>query len=310
MINNYSDQYENYYRLNSSTLEEVCEEHTPGFLFFAAESDPSIFAGGMYPWHWHTYVQFIYVKEGEMIYQTPGEICHFHAGESGYINANVPHKLWGAPGQKTLYVEILFYPSMIGGSNNGNIMQKYVRPITENSGFEIFAFNRAMKECRKAEDLLTDIYSLFSEKQDCYELLIQAKLSLLWVMLFELSEEIRTRVSAKPSTGRLKTMLLFINEHYGEKITLEDIAEAGTCSRRECCRVFQNELHTTPFQYLAEVRVNQATHMLVNTDEAITVISENCGFSDPSHFSKVFRAKSGMTPKEFRRKASKISDPD
>ncbi len=300
MENKYLEEYENCYRLNEATLEEVCEQHTPGFLFFASECDPSKFAGSMYPWHWHAYVQFFYVKEGELTYRTPGGEFHFHPGEAGFINANVLHMMAAKPGVKTRYMEYLFYPSMIGSTHRGDIMNKYVHPITKNAGFEGIIFGEDTRDDCDVRQLLIEIYELFAEKSECYELLIQAKLSLLWACLFRLSADERSRKEAKPTSSRLRSMILYINEHSAEKITLEDIAAAGICSRRECSRVFQHDLHTTPFQYLMEVRINKATQMLTETDEPVTGISEICGFSDPSHFSRIFREKSGMTPREFR----------
>lgn len=305
MNKEFKNEYADYYRLNAVTLEEVCQGHTPGFLFFATECDPSVFVGGVYPWHWHSYVQFFYVLEGELIYTTHGGTFHFHPGEAGFINANVPHMLTVKTGRETRYIEYLFYPSMIGGSHHGNIMQKYVQPITENTGLEILLFQKNMPGQEEIAGLLKEVYSLFYGKANCYELLIQAKLSILWARMFEFSREYRKNLQVMPTSERLKTMLLYINEHFAEKITLEQIAEAGTCSCRECSRTFQNDLHTTPFQYLREIRVNKAAHMLINTNESVTFISEACGFSDPGHFSKIFKKQSGMTPKDFRFNAHK-----
>ena len=103
------------------------------------------------------------------------------------------------------------------------------------------------------------------------------------------------------SSSRIKLMITYLNEHFIEKVTLNEIAAAGMCSRRECNRAFQTQLHTTPFEYLLNVRLQQACQYLVNSCHSITDISISCGFSSTSYFTKLFREKFGCSPREYRR---------
>ncbi|MGN0357554.1 MAG: helix-turn-helix domain-containing protein [Blautia sp.] len=292
---------EEIYMINTTTLEEVCNEASPGFAYFASICNPHLFPGSEYPWHWHSYAQCFYVLEGQIDYQLPSGTFRFKKGDGGYINSNILHKMACRTSGTCLFTEQLFAPSFIGGFVHNVIMTKYVLPITNNSAFEIFCFRQENPDHQELIEHLKNAYELFKNKDDCFELLIRVEYSLFWSKFYKLTGEYRNTLSGSHSSARIKAMLHYINEHYMQKITLDEIAAAGACSTRECNRSFKNELHTTPFEYLAQIRMNKAVGYLTTTSYPITLISEMCGFSDPSHFTKSFKAIYHMSPKEFRR---------
>ena len=291
---------ENTYSINQSTLEEICIEHNASFSYYSNGCNPHVFTEGIYPWHWHSYMQLFYVVEGEMEYQLPSGNYIFRKGEGGFINSNILHKMICRTSSPCFYIEHLFSPSFIGGYFHSDIMIKYVKPVSENPDFDIFKFDN---KDPIQQDILKNIqlcYDLFQKKESCYELVVRANLSLLWVSFFKVTATVREHSSKKISSGRIKAMLLYINEHYQEKITLDQIAEAGACSTRECNRSFKKQLKTSPFGYLNELRLHKASFMLLNSNRSIIEIAEECGFSDSSHFSKSFKTAFNTTPKQYR----------
>ena len=60
----------------------------------------------------------------------------------------------------------------------------------------------------------------------------------------------------------------------------------------------------TPFEYLMEYRLRMATVQLTETDQSVSQISYDCGFSSPSYFGKEFRAAMGCTPVEYRKSSA------
>jgi len=97
-------------------------------------------------------------------------------------------------------------------------------------------------------------------------------------------------------------MMVYVHEHYADKISIAEIAAAAYSSERECFRVFHDCLHMTPVEYIKTYRLQTACHMLANSREAITYISHACGLGSSSYFGKVFREYTGCTPLEYRRK--------
>ena len=107
---------------------------------------------------------------------------------------------------------------------------------------------------------------------------------------------------------RLETakMLDYIQAHFTEPITLEDISAAACVSRRECLRCFQRITRTSPKQYVTALRLQRAKNLLAGTTLSLSEIGEACGFQDQSYFTKLFRRDTGLPPGQWRRKYSNI----
>ena len=81
---------------------------------------------------------------------------------------------------------------------------------------------------------------------------------------------------------------------------VEQIADSALISRRECMRLFQRVIGTSPMQYLIDCRIRKAKQLLLETDGTILHIAASCGFQNQSYFTKVFRERTGVSPGKFR----------
>ena len=150
--------------------------------------------------------------------------------------------------------------------------------------------------------ILRDSFEL-SDKDFAYEVKLRAALSDIWCGLFTLAAPLlKAKTGYDKANDKIKLMMVYIHEHYTEKISVSDIASAGFISVRECFRVFQNCLHVTPAEYLKTYRLQNACQLLAGTPEPVTFIGQACGLGSSSYFGKVFREFTGYTPLEYRRK--------
>ncbi|MFR4394469.1 MAG: helix-turn-helix transcriptional regulator [Ruminococcus callidus] len=95
-------------------------------------------------------------------------------------------------------------------------------------------------------------------------------------------------------------MVGFIQQKYGSKIALQDIAAAGYVCRSSCCSIFKEYLNQTPNAYLTEYRISKSIELLSNPDLSVTEIAMQCGFSGSSYFTETFRKAIGCTPSDYR----------
>ena len=100
-----------------------------------------------------------------------------------------------------------------------------------------------------------------------------------------------------------KRQLQFIQEHYAEDISVEQVASSASISPSECLRCFHDMIGTTPNQYLRDQRAQRAAELLCGTGLRVTEIAMQCGFQDASYFARAFRQVYGCGPTEYRRKA-------
>ena len=104
-------------------------------------------------------------------------------------------------------------------------------------------------------------------------------------------------------SDRIHKALDFINGHLGEKICLEDVAQAAFFSSYHFHRLFTGFIGETPDDYIRRLRLEKSARMLLsNNPFSITDIALYCGFSTQSLFSRNFKNHFGMSPSEWKSK--------
>lgn len=93
----------------------------------------------------------------------------------------------------------------------------------------------------------------------------------------------------------------YLQDHWDEPISVQDIARQCLISESTVYHMFQKQLGQTPIRYLNEIRINQAIQLLENTDYSISAIIRQVGFPSENHFRKVFADMTGMTPLRYRK---------
>lgn len=92
----------------------------------------------------------------------------------------------------------------------------------------------------------------------------------------------------------------YINQHFQEKLTLEETAKIVGFSKYHFTRVFKKYMNMTFYEYLNKKRVKCAEGLLYNTEMSITDVAMNSGFSSMSSFDRTFKALNRCSPSEFR----------
>ena len=104
----------------------------------------------------------------------------------------------------------------------------------------------------------------------------------------------------RSESHRVETIKEYIHSHYAEPLTLDGIADLISMSPSSCSRFFRSHAGRTVTDYIVDVRLGNAARSLVDTNESVSVICYACGFNNLSNFNRIFKAKKGMTPREFR----------
>ncbi len=128
----------------------------------------------------------------------------------------------------------------------------------------------------------------------------QATIVTHWIIRSILGETLDMRaVSSEYSVARTQH---YIEQHFSEKITADDLAKLGYMSVSSLNRKFKSETGKTPIEYLIDVRIEHSKALLRRQNIPITEIAVRCGFSSSSHFSSCFASHTGVTPSEYQLK--------
>ena len=111
-----------------------------------------------------------------------------------------------------------------------------------------------------------------------------------------------TSAQRRKTDARIEDAVAYIEQHYTENISVEDLAAAANMSASRFYPVFREALGVTPVDYINHYRINRAIMLLsVESEKSIEEISMSVGFESSTYFRRVFKKITGKSPKEYRK---------
>ena len=107
-------------------------------------------------------------------------------------------------------------------------------------------------------------------------------------------------ISEKQIPDLLRFVIKYIDDHVKDP-TLSNVSIAKCIAISEVYlrKLFHTNFHTTPRQYILDIRIQKAKQMLIETPLTVTKIAEECGFSGVYHFCRSFKMRVGKTPTQY-----------
>jgi len=138
------------------------------------------------------------------------------------------------------------------------------------------------------------------ERRDGYKEAALAHLTLLLVGVSRLAAEVvgDLRLNDEPL---LAEVFGFVEERYGEPVSLKDVAKSVSLSPGHLTTVVRRKTGRTVLEWISERRMAQARRLLVETDLAVEEVGHRVGYRDPTYFVRTFRRSHGTTPLGWRR---------
>ena len=152
----------------------------------------------------------------------------------------------------------------------------------------------------RARRLVYDIFDAYNSGRKSRHVTASAY---LYSLLVELSKH-RSKENRERDEiiSRLLPAIQYINANFDDKLlSSEQIAENAEISHAHMCRLFKSAFDISPHDYIIYKRITNSKHLLkARKDLNVQTISDMCGFNSSGYFIKVFKAKTGMTPLEYR----------
>ncbi len=252
--------------------------------------------------HWHDAVEVVNVVSGYMLCQTNQHTFELGKGDLCFINHQQLHrlvydgKLSGAGRTLVIGTSLLTQAS--------KITEAYIQPILNDANFGHILLPAYKEGAAHIREYIDDIELLLQQQPVAWELEVAARCHQIFRQLFcTLIGSEQTVERAESNISMMRQLITHIHQHFGEDIQLEDIANAGAISKSTCSRLFKRYTGLSPVAYLNHYRLEISASMLRNSNDSIASISQTCGFSQQSYFTRVFRRAFHMSPLSYRRQA-------
>lgn len=287
--------------LVDSARRELEKHGTETFPMTVNHDDLWSFEGKNVPIHWHNDLEINLIREGEAVFQVYQKSYRVRTGEGFLLNRNVPHSCSSPGNEHVRYSTILVRPDFLYGDFGSDVERKCFQPFLQNSAIPCIYLTGFDENGKEILQKLNQVEEAFDRKRFCYELKIKGLLCEAFAMiLYGHRQELTKFVPANlQELERLEKMLNYLNMHFTEVISIQDLADQVHLSREVCCRLFKKMTGKTITGYLEEYRVNKSFSLVQSGQYSMTQITEMVGFSNPSRFASAFRKRFGCNPGEY-----------
>jgi AraC-type DNA-binding domain-containing proteins len=257
------------------------------------------------PPHWHEQLLLMYIEKGTLELMCVEQKIIANQGEIIIVNPYEIHSIENPNSIVEYYLLKLDISLLLG--NQPDLRQIMCRDqLLKNR----ILFKNKITNDNFLLDSMKIIINEFLEKKQGYTLVIRGlSYQILTSLLRKHAKAIPDQEEYDMQYRRLrqiKPVITYIEEHYSEKITLDELSAIIHLSTIHFSRVFKTVTGFSPMEFLNRVRIQKAVQLLLKTDKSIVEIAMETGFNDGNYFSRLFKKCRKETPSEFRNKYIRI----
>lgn len=255
-----------------------------------------IYRIGQYRYNWHKALEILLVVRGTVEMSCGGETILMEEDDLLLIDSNVGHASLSKK-ENSIAMVLHLEPEYL---------EDYYNPI-KNWTFSGHTDSRSRKsrEAAKIRGLLASMIthggSLNPLDQIMYEQELNGMLGLLFGLFPPKCQADTDYIRTEKQKGLIEKMLNYVEDHYREKISLQDLSRICPYNPSYLSVYFKNHVGVNFYDYLTRVRVREATLELCSTDNSVLEVAHNHGFADVKAFNTAFRKTFGKAPMEYRR---------
>lgn len=249
--------------------------------------------------HWQNSMELIFVKKGSGLVQVGLEPVTARAGDIFVLAPGMLHGLGQLPGETMEYENIIFEVELLGGASD-LCYRRYLLPL-QSGRLSLPSRLTPGRPCYDgALGCLRQLEDVNRDRVLGYELQVKGLLLSLLSLLVAQSDTLPPSENA--DTRRLKTILQYVTTHYAETLSVAEAAGVCQCSPSHFMRWFRQMTGQSFTEYLNACRLNAAAEALRSTDDTVLAVAERTGFKNLSYFNRAFKARFGLTPREYRKR--------
>ncbi|ASE81236.1 TPA: helix-turn-helix transcriptional regulator [Citrobacter koseri] len=245
-------------------------------------------------YHWHQCVEILSVSQGvgialmehQQYTVKPGRIFIFPPGKL--------HKVFVEQDDRNVYHRTTLH-------FNGSIIEQYLRDFPRQQML-------LRQLCGRGEKARVfdfgDVQPVIETLLSRFETLVKSKTFSVSDSAFLVMQIISLLPHQEQATGYNTfsvSIIRWIETHFHQRCSLDDIAREMGCSRGHASRRFHEETGGTIQEYLMMRRIRQACELLLHTNSSVREIAEQVGFSEYAWFITCFRKNMGKTPLQYRK---------
>lgn len=253
-------------------------------------------------WHYHAQYELLYISQSTGIRFVGDSVSQFFPGDLVLVGPYLPHLWRNDPSYyneedtnsvKTIVLK--FTKDFIGEGTFNNPEFVDISNLLEESKFGV-SFGKMISKNMHKE--LVGIIDLSPAQQSIKLLDILNRLSISDDKRVLSSSDMRQYTT--DNSDRLDTVLKYISDNYANYISLQDVSDIACMTTNSFCRFFKKMTNKSFTRFLNEVRVRNASRLLVQNDAPVSEVCYTVGYKSITNFNRQFKEIMGNTPKGYR----------
>lgn len=243
--------------------------------------------------HWHDRIELLLVLKGKIHVYVGREEYVLEENDLLLINSNEVHGVESDQENKLLLIQIPI-----------RFIKRFYSNI-ENESFHCQSFQSIDQQSyNKIRSLIAELMLAVKRKEDNYEIKVH---SLLLDVVYQLVTYFKVEkkniiINTEKDIERMNRLTNYIQQHYMNPITLQELADTEELTAPYLSRYFQHHMGQSFIKYINGIRLEHAVRFLLETDQPIIQIALECGFPNLNSFHKLFKDTFHTTPHQYRKK--------
>lgn len=257
------------------------------------------------PFHFHPECELVYIVSGTGKRIIGDKIEVFGPGDMVFLGPNIPH-VW--------YSDPSFYKTE-NGRQSIAIVVYFSKEIFGEKFFQLEETQLLKEFLKKAERGLKIQGRTFDQLASMLDKMVDSNGMQKIVGLMQVleclagSEEVQSLASITyknyydtKDNHKIDEVFLYLNKNFMRDISMPEVAELCHMTPQSFCRFFKARTKSTFIDFLNDIRISHARKLLIESEEqTIAEIAYLCGYKNLSNFNKLFKIKTKLTPKEYKR---------
>ncbi len=256
------------------------------------------------PYHWHNELEWVLVERGALSLTIGAERYDGRPGDVFLIRSGALHEMHVPPGGAR-YFAVLFPPELLASAPGDALQLRYFGPLAAGRLRFPTRLPAGGEAAAALSAALRRVYALHfcgagGRLLGVKAALLQAFYDLDRLGLLCPAEPADPGSPAELRAGRQREVLAYLEAHYAEPLSLEELAARFHFSPKYFSAYFRANFGQTLTQYRNALRVEQAALLLLATDGKILDIALRTGFDNVGYFIRLFRRIMGVSPSQYR----------
>lgn len=253
--------------------------------------------------HWHYFMEIIYLLSGSIVYTCSEQSGRLEAGQMAVFPPKAVHSINSADKQKPVYLLLKFDINRLRIASDYS--PRFGEVFRRAEGSPDASLTLTAEQCVSigAKELLMACTAEIRERRYGYGTVLDANLYILLTRIVRLWMDMGfspDNTAPRTVSDPIYSITEYIDAHYAEELKVTELAELCGISYSHFAKSFKAIYRQSCRQFINYLRVSKAADYLIFTDHDLNRISQETGFSDCSHFIKVFRSIKGVTPGRYR----------